>query len=99
MDNAAAWAVIAGIITSVVVSFIKQAQWGTATKTLLAIVVSIGFAFVNTYFNNQLQLTVNGLLIDAAIVFSAATVFYKLWFEGTTVNADLTNMGAPPAPH
>lgn len=90
MSNADAWAVIVGVVMPFIISTLKNAAWPKQAKFALALGLSLVGGGLTAYFGGQLVFSWERALVDAAIVFTAAQAFYKLWIEDSQVDRLLT---------
>ncbi|HOQ38668.1 MAG TPA: hypothetical protein PLR73_13385, partial [Acetivibrio sp.] len=81
MTNEQAIASIIGFIVPFVVSWIKKEHWSFEQKVLVVWIISFIFAFLNTYFSNQLTLSVDKILVDIAIIIGVSQTFYSMLYE------------------
>ena len=90
LTNSEAWAVLVGAVLPFVISYLKGCSWDDNVKFAFAVVICAIAGVGNAYFAGQLALTKERALVDFAIIFMASQGVYKLWFEGTGINATLT---------
>ena len=87
LTNSEAWALVLGILTPFLVSFLKQPEWPRWVKVALAVSISIGAGFGTAYFDNYLVFTPLKAVVDIAIVLAGSQAFYLKWFEGTNIGS------------
>jgi len=86
------WAnIVAGMIMPFVVSALKRATWADSIKVILSMVVSLIFGGLTALIGGTMEWTIGAMLANATAIFTEATLLYKIWFEGTSLNARLTN--------
>ena len=83
IDNSEAWAVIVGILMPLVISWLKDVSWPDRAKFYFSVGLCIVAGGLTSLFAGQLVFSWQNAVVDIAIVFLAAQVFYKGWFEGT----------------
>lgn len=81
MTNEQAIATIIGFITPFIVSWLKRESWSFEKKVAVVWFVSFVFAFLTTYFSNQLSLSWDKLLINLAIIIGVSQTFYSMLYE------------------
>lgn len=86
-----ALAAIIGVFMPIAVSLLKRASWPTWAKLAIAGGVSLAVGAVSTLVSTQVDVEPGAILTAAAAAFTAATVCYKLWFEGTVLNEVLAD--------
>ncbi len=86
------WAnILAGVIMPFIVSTVKRATWSDSTKVILSMVVSLALGAATAFIGGTMEWTIGAALANATAIFTEATLLYKIWFEGTTLNTKLTN--------
>lgn len=90
MTNAEALAIIVGLLMPLLVSWLKNSDWTTRQKFLFSVGISLVLGFATSFFAGDVALRWERVLVDTAFVFLAAQVFYKTWFEGTSLDKRLT---------
>lgn len=91
-----------GLIMPYVISWVKARHWADGSKVLLSLVICVLGGLLVSVAAGLLQgmgwhITGEQWVANAGIVFSAATTFYKTWFQGTAVEKSLT-AASPFAP-
>ncbi len=81
MSNEQAISTIIGFVIPFVVSWIKRENWSFEKKVGIVWVVSFIFAFLNTFFSNQLNLSWDKLLGNLAIIIGVSQSFYAMLYE------------------
>ncbi len=81
MTNEQAISTIIGFLTPFIVSWIKKEEWSFEKKVAVVWIVSFIFAFLNTYFSNQLTLSWDKLLVNLAIIIGVSQTFYSMLYE------------------
>lgn len=81
MTNEQAISVIIGFLTPFVVSWLKKEEWNFEKKVAVTWLVSFLFAVVSTYFSNQLELTLDKLIVNLAIIIGVSQSFYSMLYE------------------
>jgi hypothetical protein len=79
-----------GLLMPFLVSWLKGRNWPDWAKVLLSLGLSIGGGALVALADGSLDFQT--LTRSSTAVFTSATVFYKLWFEKTTVNSQLEQM-------
>lgn len=88
---------IFGIVAMVLTSLLKNKDWSETVKIVILGVVSIVMALVQIFLTGQKFTTTGDFLVDlgtiSGVVLATATVIYKTFFNKTSVNDKLTNIG------
>lgn len=79
-----------GLLMPFVVSWLKGRNWPDWAKVLLSLGLSIIGGALVALMDGSLDLQT--LTRSSTAVFTSATVFYKLWFEKTTINSRLERL-------
>ena len=86
------WAnIVAGVLMPFIVSAIKGASWADASKVILSMAVSLILGAITAYIGGSVSWHIGAILANATAIFTEATLLYKIWFQGTKINATLTN--------
>ena len=86
-----ALAAIIGVFMPLLISLLKRATWPTIVNLGIASVVSLLVGIITVGVNGDLVLdNVDAVFTSAAAAFTAATIVYKSWFEGTAINWKVT---------
>jgi len=95
------FAFICGIVMPFVISVIKRPGMGSAWSVMITLAVSLVVGGVSAVLDGSikpLDLDFENpevLLGTATTAFTAATVSYKTWFQGSQLNTNLTYYPAP----
>jgi biotin transporter BioY len=79
-----------GLLMPFVVSWLKGRNWPDWAKVLLSLGLSIVGGALVAFVDGSLNLQT--LAHSSTAIFTSATVFYKLWFETTSVNSHLEQL-------
>ena len=83
MDSATAWSLILGVISPVIISIINRPTWTNQQKRMVAIGFAVLIGVINLIIQgalNDLTISFNAILINLALVISAAqVVFTTVW--------------------
>ncbi len=90
MDNSQAVSIIIGLAIPFVISLIKDTDWDRKGKFLIALFVSVIAGFATSWAAGNLVFVWSRALIDAAIVFSAGQVVFKMILEDSGIDKKLT---------
>ena len=82
-----------GLIVVPFSSLLKKEHWDARLKVIIAILVSVVFSIGGLAAVGKLH-NVNDVVTNAALVFSSATAFYKLYFSYTNVESLLSSIGS-----
>lgn len=94
MDASIGIAALAGLFVPFIVSFLKNVNWNTKVKHIIAVVVSGAIGVGITAIDNKTNLTDwSALLTNIAVVFGVSQVWYNQYFGGTALNAKIENIG------
>jgi hypothetical protein len=92
--NEVSVAVAAGFFVPFVVSFLKDKNWATSTKELLAMVVVFITSALITVFDNGAEINnVDSFVANFGVIFSTAQIWYRRYFENTQLNGVIENSG------
>lgn len=87
MTSVEAWSLLLGLGTPFVVSLINSPKWTAAKRRVTAIVVAVFVGVMNLVVSNALgawnDFTLQGVLVNAALVAGAAQAAYSLLWKPT----------------
>lgn len=79
------------LLMPMIVSWLKRESWPEWAKVTLALALSILGGAVTAAVEGSIDLAT--VTTSSAIIFTSATVFFKAWFQHTTLNAQLEQSG------
>lgn len=80
-----------GLIMPLIVSALKRENWPNTGKVLLSLAIAVIAATIITLVKGEATL---GTIFDkSAVIFATATVFYKTYFQKSSVDNTLTALG------